>query len=630
MTIQPRTSIGRLLGWLLAALPALVSLILSLSLIARSNILWDEAVDLRISEGLLRNPFFGNELVLDATQTRLPMYATALAFALFGTHLRVARAASCLAGAAAVLLTTLAVGRWRRSRVQGFCAGMCMAVSPYWLSNCRLACTEGDVFAALGTAAVMFALARYWLVEPSASQASRSPRSPQWGVAAGGTNYGTALLAVSLALLAAIGAKVFGLVLLVTSLPLVVRGSLRHGPAANHKQGPGVPDASLIGPRPPQGPTERLSSSRKVMAWLSGSVLLLAASGPICALVLPRWAMLLLWLLLLAGWLTVVSLAWQVKRSPGRALTVLLVLAITLAGVAATMPQHFTRPDAAKALARRLLRWDGQSPAAQWQDNLVLHLGVIAIKPTPLLALFGVIGAVATVRGWRNDGYAGWLAATFAAYMAALLVLPLRQYFYLMSVWPIFAAWQGVALGSLLEHLWQMAGAGRPLALATGLLLIAYTSAELSTTWPDPNLYGYHLVGDRWLGRESRGYRNLIQTPCDGLAEAIRWCEANLPAGSTVQSYAWADHVFRELIPHDSKLRYLPRRAEQNRRVGPDISTADALILHINNFVEYHDAPSEQDIRRYFANKPAFVVRRAYNLPFVWVYTSRGATVPTH
>jgi len=553
---------------------------------ARPNLLWDEAVDLRIAAGLMRNPLFGNEIVLDATQMRLSMYLTAAAMRLFGEDLMVGRLLACLAGAAAVALTGWAVAMWR-GKVAGVAAAALMSLSPYWLSNCRLACTEGDVFAALGAAAVMVA-AQVWLRRRDA----------------------VALVWLGLALLVTVGAKLYGLIVVVTVLAILL------GKAQTAQPG--------------RAPAAR--SSLRPAATLAGLVLSIGLLGSAASLAASRVVMVGLWGLLLAAWLALLVAVISAKVVPERAWTAgLLLAAISLGGVLATMPQHMTRPDAAKDIARRFLRWDGSAPGEHLAANASLYAGILAVKGTPILAVFTVAGLAVAARRWRQDRFARWLLVTLAGYAALLMVLPLRQYFYLMSVWPLIAALQGIALGGLCQRLWGFAAAGKATALAVVCSLAVYLGGELRTAWPDLNLYGYHLTGKTWLGRESRGYRNLIQTPCDGLAEAVRWCEENLPAGATVVSYAWADHVLDHLIPADSRLHYVRRRAIENRRRGPDIAQADALLLHINNIVEYGDAPDAQEIRKLFGERPAFAVRRAYGIEIAWVYWKRsGAGATAH
>ena len=141
-------------------------------------------------------------------------------------------------------------------------------------------------------------------------------------------------------------------------------------------------------------------------------------------------------------------------------------------------------------------------------------------------------------------------------------------------------------------------------------------------------LYGYETVGDRWLGAESRGYRNLIQVTNDGTEDALRWCLEHVPPGQRVVSYLWDDHVIDAFVDRAPPAFELVRRlAEADARRGPSIEDADFLLVGLNNEVTYRDVPSPGELVDRFEPQPVHVVwrgRNHYRAPVVRIYQRRA------
>lgn len=128
------------------------------------------------------------------------------------------------------------------------------------------------------------------------------------------------------------------------------------------------------------------------------------------------------------------------------------------------------------------------------------------------------------------------------------------------------------------------------------LLLVAapfaWLAVETHRAYPHYQLYGHRLVGTRWLGAESRGYRNLIQTNSDGVQELVRWCRDHAPACARVVSFPWEDHI----IADEPRVRLTRRGVRLDQAApppSPTIDDADFVLLHINNVLGYGDLPPD-------------------------------------
>jgi hypothetical protein len=94
----------------------------------------------------------------------------------------------------------------------------------------------------------------------------------------------------------------------------------------------------------------------------------------------------------------------------------------------------------------------------------------------------------------------------------------------------------------------------------------------------------------------------------------------------------WADHILDDLLPTHPPFTVIRRGVYRAAELGlpppdpPDVQQADVLLLHINNFVEYGDAPSPRRLSRLFGERPAFVVRRDGDVPIAMVYRRHALT----
>jgi len=238
----------------------------------------------------------------------------------------------------------------------------------------------------------------------------------------------------------------------------------------------------------------------------------------------------------------------------------------------------------------------------------------------------GLLTPAAIVWAWvrsPNEPTLRVLLATVVIYVLLLTALPLRQSFYLMSVYPLlmllpagFVVWSSRQLARY--KVWQ---AG---AVAAVVVSIGYSGWITARAYPDFGLVGYERVGTRWLGSESRGYRNLIQVTNDGTEDAIEWCLANVPPGERVASYLWDDHVIDAyLADRNVPFEIVRRLPEASPDVGPSIEDADFVIVAMNNRTTYHDAPPRADLTDRFGPAPVHTVYRGegdYAMPVVEIY----------
>ncbi|MBN2560524.1 MAG: glycosyltransferase family 39 protein [Phycisphaerae bacterium] len=609
--------------------------------------LWDEQVDHEIALGLLEHPLTGEQPTIDGSQTRLPMYVNAVGFALTGRDdLAVSRGISLVFAAITVIVTGL-LGCRLFGPLVGAMAAVLLAISPYFLSFGRISMTEGDVFLACFMTLAIWGSVRY-LDRPSASS---------WMMAA--VLFGLAL-----------GAKIFAVVLLVVFGVLAVGRRPRAFVGWPSQRGAHRRDAGATKIRRDAGATKDWQIARATEA--SGGVLgggpsrvvdiagcskdvrrlrVLLAGGVIVILVVAGIAMLSRHAAIrgraslsthaewaaVAGWLVLLvlccsTIVFVVRRrvlAPGPLARFVGMAVLAAMTFFAVMPVHLVEHDIAREIVRRVLRWDHQAPLALWSDHLRLYAGILLVKLTLPLGvltcgalLFGVIRGRSDLR-WRM------CILTVTCYVVVLCLLPLRQTFYLMGIYPLigimtaaFAVGVGRWMGAFdrrAQAVWAI--------VVVGLLL--HLGVNVYRAHPWYHLYGYKVVGNRWLGAESRGYRNLVQTPSDGVESLIRWCntDARVGPGDRVVSFLWEQAIIDRLLPDEPRYVFVPRGVSPDREAippPPSIDDADFVLLHINNLLGYGDhrpdCPPEAALRDGFS--VVYAVRRG-PMDVAWVYARR-------
>lgn len=568
-----------------------VSTTISLHAARHLETAWDEPIDHDIAVGLQHHPLSGEQPPLDCSQMRLPMYVNAAVFALTGRDDLVVMRAVSVAVAALTILATFALARSLFGSMVGALAAVLLAFSPYFLSFARIAMTEGDVFVACFMTLALWAFVAL----------GRRPSSARW-------------LACAVFTALAVGAKLHAvslvLIYAVLSRTLPIRSAADGATAKAHR---------LV---------------RHLLIAGVGLIILAALPGALAAgrLVLTpetaRRVATVGWAALLAVWIAIVVLILRNRLLPARGRQA-YVATISLAAVTffALMPVHLIRPEIAREILRRGLRWDGAVPMAHLADHLRLYSGIVLIKLTVPL---GIVTAAALLFAiFRAPQDPGWRlpAVAVAVHVAGLCLLPLRQTFYLMAVYPLIM----VLTAAFVVHTGRRLRAwDTRVAAAWSVLvgvMILHLFVAVGRIHPDYHLYGYAVVGDRWLGAESRGYRNLIQTPSDGVESLIRWCNRHAHPGDRVVSYLWEDPIIDRLLPTDPPYLLTRRGLSLNTdRIPPppSIRDADYVLVHINNRLGYGgrapDAPPDDLLAASF--KPVYTFRRA-GLDIAWVYGRR-------
>ncbi|MHC4441067.1 MAG: glycosyltransferase family 39 protein [Planctomycetota bacterium] len=550
---------------------------------------WDELNDHKAASALLVHPLWGSGI--DGSQARLPMYVTVGGYALAGESVSVARLVGIIFGAATVVLTFYAGRRWFSNSVGLLAAGL-LAVSPYFIGHSRFGLTESDAFCPFMVLLMLLVFDAYLRRRDS--------------------RY---LVIFSLTLGLALAAKFYAL-LLVPALLICdwvdYRTRFKSEVAGKH---------------------------RPMIVWVFSAALLIFLAGSAAQLKLVRLSIGLWLISVIIMTFGLRELIWPMGR--GRWIirrdtrwgiiwgwVVILVLAGTFC--LSAFPEHVLQPEVARAFFRRLIRQDHLLPMARFIDPVRLYLGVILFKlglPLGLLTVAGLIWAWIRSVG---DSVIRLLVAVVMLYIVFLLVLPIRQVFYLMSIYPLLM----LILAAFMVRITLVLG-GRALGqsawialAATGFLWVLWGDIRV---WPDFGFYGYEIVGSRWLGAESRGYRNLIQVTNDGTEDALAWCIENVPGGKRVVSYLWDDHVIDAFVgEHPVDFELVRRYPELDRREGPPFDDADYLIVGLNNQVSYSDAPPAERLSDYFDPSPIHMVirgRGVYWMPVVNIYQRQGQRI---
>lgn len=320
----------------------------------------------------------------------------------------------------------------------------------------------------------------------------------------------------------------------------------------------------------------------------------------------------------------------ELKYSKWQRLAGIIVLGTIFCGV--LLPVHILEPAILKEIIRRTIRWDHRMPLALWSDHLRLYAGIILIKLTVPLGILTSAALVYAGFVERNDPR--WRPCILAIifYVAGLCFLPLRQTFYLMGIYPFVI----ITLAAFIVQIHGLCKKMHPL-LASGWNILVFTMliqlmAGLYSAFPHLHLYGYDVVGNSWMGKESRGYRNLIQTPSDGVVELIEWCNQSplVQPDDKVVSYLWEDRIINRELSHNRKYQFIPRgiRDESDAVPSPpDIIDAKFVLLHINNLLGYGDRPPDVPpsdlLNRDF--EIAHAVRRG-SMNIGWVYMHKPSS----
>ena len=526
------------------------------------NTLWDEAIDLEIANGLSESPLTGGA-PLDPSQLRLPMYVTAVAGWIAGdVDLSLSRGMSIAAGMLTILIAAILAAvlfdAWT-----GVLAALLLALSPYFLSFMRIAMTEGDIFAALMTTIALLVYVIYL----------RRPTAVWWCTA--GVILGLAL-----------GAKFF-CIFLIPVFGVLSRTTYSEPTFLFSRDPHDVKRLRrLVGlGYLAVGMTLAFAVLRDTQLEVEGA----ATIGTVC-----RYAAVIAWIVVVVIWLVVIGFALN-RSVIDTSLSGRFYALVGLAGLTffALMPLHALQPAILKEIINRTITWDGATPLAIWSDHLRLYAGIISIKATIPIGIFTVLAVLNAMTSEIFEGR--WRPCLFAVvfYVPLLCFLPLRQTFYLMPIYPALMILTAAMMVSFGRWAWSV---GQPYGLIVLIGLLTVVGNLGIDAWqaaPNYHLYGHRMIGDRWLGAEARGYRNLIQTPSDGVESLVRWCLENAEPDAAVVSFLWEDRIINELFRRQPpSFRFVPRGVTETADAVPEqpsLLDADYVLVHINNLLGYGD-----------------------------------------
>ena len=546
------------------------------------NTLWDEQQDLPVATALVQHPLWGTGELDSQAQAWLSMYATAVVFAFTGESLPAARLLSIAVGMLTILVTWGAGRRWFGSTA-ALLAATLLTLSPYFISFSRTAMTEGDAFCPLTVLLVLLAFDAY----------VHRRNSPQ-------------ILFLAVALGLAMGAKFFAVGL----LPALLGCDL-----VQYRAAPAWRDdrerrssRAVLGWIMAAAGLECLAISAAqahqvplaIAFWAAGAVVMLLAAYRLCTQHPVRWPR-------LAAWLAILLLATTVCL--------------------AAFPAHVLQPEVLQVLLSRSRHWDSIQPLVLLDDHLRLYSGILLLKFGVPLGLLSVAALLwACVRALRHP-VLRWLVMVVVIYLALFVTLPLRQPFYLMSIYPLLVL---IVSSFLVEisaalHLWGILRRGWLGIAIAALLWLLWGVVHV---YPEFGWYGYETIGARWLDEESRGYRNIIQVTNDGTEDALRWAVDHVPAGTRVVSYLSAFHVVeafatRHPLPFDLIQRAGDIAGVRSGRLGD----ADYVLVDLNTLIDSGLQLGEDDPW----GVPVHTIWRGrgrYRMPVVRIYRRQMTRYP--
>ena len=601
-------------SYLLAIVLVILSgsyLVLAGSTVGLATVQWDEFTDLAIAAQLSQHPLGGHSW--DGSQARFPMYVTAVAYRLMQAAdpnlelleiLPISRWLSILITVLAIW-GTFVLGYRLFNVTIGILAATLFTFSPYVLHFGRAALTQGDAFT---TATVIFTLITF--------EQFNSKRTTFW------------LACFSFCLALAIAAKFF-LVILIPAL--ITYHILLDISKRRRKADPLASAARIDETAAMDGPFTFLAVSAGLFALFAFITAWQRFEQSPAASQLMNQIARLLWLAALSAIFLSFSMAFKNWRShpmkPGIYWHLpqawLAILPLTLAITLALFPAHIFNPYVLPTLFERFVTMDGNhNLLATSLDSARLYLGLILLK---LGLPFGIATCVAlawTVR--KSTHNKGFLLITVVLFYYGLLlaVLPLQQPFWLMSIYPlivlVLSAMIVQGLTNLKTPKWRLSWAGY-VAIAFGWLAVG-----LLQVYPTFGYYGYELIGEQWLGDNSRGYSAVITVTNDGSTEAINWLQQHVPAGSAVISYLDDPHIINYLAsiqPFAFDFQHAQQYQDKNN-LDQELAGADFVVARALNDSGFAPVTDPAFIQQ-FGREPIHQIVRGrgiYRMPVIQIY----------
>lgn len=516
------------------ALALILALYLGLTLptVGRQGISWDEATDLAIARSYLQPGGWLRGSQDDPSQARLPMAVVALVYqATDRGDLLVARTVSVFIGAL-TLVGTYVYAQGAFGRGPGILTAGVLATSPFYLSFARTAFTETDIFPACALVWTLAALSR---LERRRNLGAALPAGILLGL-----------------VLAAKFTAVFLFPAVLFFLLMGARGKKDARPLRRAETLGFVALAAFFG--------MFVLHTWGTLDWLPTPVSTGREAAGLYGVGLFLWAAMLAWLLPGA------------RRTAPRWALAGLVLALATATAVLLPPENLTNPAIPRSLLSRADQEMGFNPTFSL-EALGLHLGCLLFKSSPLVGLGLIIAVPLAAVGWRagRSTPAVRLPTLVAGfYTLGLLTLPIAQTFYMVPLLPVLAVLAA-------EGWFRLFALQRRPALALLMASALLLGLDLGHCYPDYNLNGYQWLGPRlFMGRPTLGYRSIIQTPSDGVEQAMRWVCQRAAPGDLVAVYAYEWHIVGAACPRP------PFRLVHG---GPEAlaQEPDYILIHINH-----------------------------------------------
>jgi hypothetical protein len=510
------------------------------------------------------------------------------------------------------ILGTFLLGFFLFDYLTGLLAATFYSFSPFVLHFGKDALTQGDAFAAT---TVVFALIAFDRFE--------ARRNSLW------------LFVFSLLLAFALASKFFLVVLIPAFLCYQVISALRRRAGSR-----------VVVHRPENGGGGRMSGSwRYVLLAMSTGLLTLlalafslghlmrgqgAAGEPAATISRIIWGVSLLGILFCLLFAVLHTGLWPARKAESEVRWTLpgawfAILPLAFAGTFSLFPAHIFNPRVLPVLLERFLTMDGGgSIFAATPASARVYLGILLLKLGLALGVVTLTALVWAVAGSTRSRPLLLLVSVLAFFGLLLAILPLHQPLWLMSVYPVFMV--------LLAAFFAMGLAARRsvwLRFSTATYLVValiWLSVGVVRVYPFFGLYGYETTGDRWLGGEARGYREVVTVTNDGSTEAIDWLRDHVPEGSRVLNYLNDYHILAHLDRQDPfkfELMHAPIKPTTNGfPYVPDWGDF-AVVRPIDDPVTSLSPENHPLFLRRFGAQPVFEVFRGrgdYRMPVIRVF----------
>jgi hypothetical protein len=290
----------------------------------------------------------------------------------------------------------------------------------------------------------------------------------------------------------------------------------------------------------------------------------------------------------------------------------------------ALFPSHTFNPYVLPTLIERFITLDGNSDIAGTAlDSSKLYLGIVLFKlglPFGMATCAALIWAV-----WKSvrDNRLLLIVVILGYYGLMLAVLPLQQPFWLISIYPLLT----LTLSALIVQGLSAQSNRRRRLVWAGYVGVAavWLVIGLFQVYPTFGYYGYELVGDSWLGNNSRGYRGLVVITNDGSTEAIDWLNQNASVGAVVLSYLDDIHIMNYLETNNTfPFEFHHALQHQNgKELQTKLAAADFVIVRMYSEPGSGAPVSDHEFIQQFGADPVFQVSRGrgvYQMPVVQIY----------